>query len=346
MIGKIDMRSDTATIPTDLMIKEMNNTTFGDAMLEEDSTVRELEELASSIFGMEDAMLTISGTMSNHIAIMALTNRGEEVILGRDSHIYNLSVGALSTLSQVQPRVISVKDNRYDLEEMEASIQSGATIQETRTGLICVENTYNLNTGIVIPLDNLKEIYNLGQKHQIPIFMDGARIFNAISHLEIEPKEIGKYVDAMQFCLTKGLGCPLGSILLGSKSFIKRAKSMRQRLGGGMHQAGIIASAGVVGLKYMMDRVEEDNQRARQLATLLSDISGIKVLVDEVQSNIVPIEISLVDWDAERLIRELNDKNIYVKKIGEKQMRIVTHYGINDKDIEYVYHSMKHILHG
>src|SRR5690625_151165 len=188
------MRSDTATIPTDLMIKEMNNTTFGDAMLEEDSTVRELEELASSIFGMEDAMLTISGTMSNHIAIMALTNRGEEVILGRDSHIYNLSVGALSTLSQVQPRVISVKDNRYDLEEMEASIQSGATIQETRTGLICVENTYNLNTGIVIPLDNLKEIYNLGQKHQIPIFMDGARIFNAISHLEIEPKEIGKYV--------------------------------------------------------------------------------------------------------------------------------------------------------
>lgn len=332
---RIDLRSDTVTLPTTEMIDSIHSAILGDDILGEDPTVIELERLAASILDMEEAILVISGTMANQIAVMTMTQRGQEVIMGKESHMYNLEVAGLAALSQVQARTVSVTEGKYNISSIEESIQPDG-IQFAKTGLICLENTYNLNEGAVVPLENMKEIKDLADQYKIPVYLDGARLFNAAAYLKVPPSTITKSVDAVQFCLTKGLGCPLGSMLAGSKSFINEAKKIRQRLGGGMRQAGIIAAPGIVGLTKMVDRMREDHRLAAKLAAGLTEIPGIKLPSKGVQTNIVSIEILRIGWDANQLMKELQSMNIFVKKIASNKVRMVTHYQITESDINTV----------
>src|SRR5690625_1337779 len=331
----IDLRSDTVTIPKQEMLNAILSAELGDDILAEDPTVNELEEKIANLLGMEDALLVTSGTMANQIAIMTFCQRGEEIIMGEDSHVYLLEGAATSIVAQVQIKPVPVNNGIYDIETLKQYINVG-DIQQPRTSLICLENTYNLNKGLIIPLDHLKEIRKIADEHRIPIYMDGARLFNATVELNVDPKEVCQYIDAVQICLTKGLGCPIGSILAGSKTFIEQAILNRQRLGGGMRQAGIIAAPALYALDHMIDRLIDDNKRAKYLAEKLSTLKGLSIDLAEVQTNIVSPILKNEDWDSEKLIDFLLDNGIKVKKIGEKQVRMIVHYLISDEDIEKV----------
>lgn len=339
MNGKIiDLRSDTVTLPLPEMREAIAGAALGDDILGEDPTVHELEERAAAMLGMEAGLLVISGTMANQVAVMTLTERGQEVIVGQDSHIYNLETAGLSTLSQVQVRPLEVIDGTFDPERVERLIQAAdvSDVQRAETGLICLENTYNLNEGQVITPENTAQIREVANQYGIPVYLDGARLFNASVALGVEPAELCKDVDAVQICLTKGLGCPLGSILAGSKPFIAKARKIRQRLGGGMRQAGIVAAPGIFALEHMIQRLEDDHRHALKLARAVSAIDGLAVDPDDVQTNIVSPTIVKQGWDTDRLLEKLQEQGIKVKKIGRRTFRMVTHVHISGEDIDRV----------
>jgi threonine aldolase len=340
----LDLRSDTVSLPTDEMISAISSAKLGDDILGEDPTVQELEELGSQIFGKEAGLLTVSGTMSNQIAVMVSTQRGQEVILGKESHMYNLENAALATLSQVQARPIPSETGNFDPYEIEKAIQT-PNIQTTSTGLICLENTYNLNYGLVMDIDNIREISKIAKKFGIPTFMDGARIFNAAEASGIDVKEMVESIDTVQICLTKGLAAPVGSLLLGTKAFIKEARRVRQRLGGGMRQAGIIAAPGIIALNKMRFRLWEDHENARVLAVGLKKLHEHLVDLQKVQTNIVCVDITPFGIDGDEFLRRMLEKGIKIKKIGPQQFRMVLYYQISKSDIEIIIESFKSALH-
>lgn len=331
----IDLRSDTVTQPTQEMREAMYNAKVGDDILGDDPTVRELELLAADILGKEDALFTSSGTMANQIAVMTFTNRGEEVIVGDTSHIYNLEVGGLAALSQVQTRPVSVPDGVYNIVELEKAIQESG-IQKPKTGLICIENTNNLNAGLIVPIDNIKDVCHLGKRHEVPIYMDGARVFNASVAMGVDVKEIVEDVDAVMFALTKGLSAPFGAMLVGNKEFIKKARWLKQRIGGGYRQAGFIAAPGIVGLKTMLPQIARDNENASLLGRLLSSIEILVIDTSRIHTNIVTCSTELLPITIESFITNLLEKGIKVKKISETSFRMIPHYGIEKEHIEYV----------
>ena len=336
----IDLRSDTVTIPPKLMLESILEAQLGDDIMGEDTTVNELETKAAELLGMEDALLLTSGTMANQVALMTFCSRGEEVIMGKESHIYNLEGAATSAVAQVQIRTVSAENGVYDIDEIKNSINTG-DIQKAKTSLISLENTYNLNAGQIIPMDNLKEIRSLANEYDIPVYLDGARIFNASVELGISPAEICKEVDAVQFCLTKGLAAPLGSILAGSKDFITKARFNKQRLGGGMRQAGIIAAPAIYALNNMIDRLKDDNDRADWLAQKIAQIPYFQVDSGGMRTNIVSPSINHDNANAEHLISFLLDKGIKVKKIGVKQVRMIVHYQIGQKELDAVVNALE-----
>lgn len=341
----IDLRSDTVTLPTDEMLEAMKTAVVGDDILGEDPTVQKLERMGAQLFGKEAALLTVSGTMANQIAVMVYTKRGQEVIVGQESHIYNLEVGALSVLSQVQPRPIVCPEAIFDVDQLEEAITK-PDIQTSETGLICIENTYNLNKGLLMDSSNIAQIKALADKRQIPVYMDGARIFNAAAALGTEVKDLVKDVDAVQVCLTKGLSVPIGSLLIGSTDFIEEARRIRQRLGGGMRQAGVIAAAGIVALENMIDRLADDNAMAKELATGLFEVDQRLLTKSEVQTNILTIDTEAIGIKEEKLLEELLQCHIRIKRVGQHRFRMVTHRHVTGKHVSYVVDCFRKILSG
>lgn len=331
----IDLRSDTVTQPTEAMRDAMRNAAVGDDILGEDPTVQELEDLAAAMLGKEAGLFVTSGTMGNQVSIMTLAERGEEIITGRETHIYNLEVGALAALCQVQAVPVTVTGGRYDPEEIERAIRP-AGIQSTRTAVICVEQTYNLNQGLVVHPSNISELRQLADAHGIAVFMDGARLFNAATALGVDVKEVVRDADVVTFCLSKGLSAPIGSLVVGTRKFIDRARIMRQRLGGGMRQAGVIAAPGVVALKQMVPRLQEDHANARTLAVGLSQIEGLRLNLAEVQTNIVGARADGLSGGVDGFLAGLAAEGIRVKKTGPASFRMVTHHGIEASDIQLV----------
>lgn len=340
----IDLRSDTVSLPTAEMLDSIPKAILGDDVMEEDQTVKQLEELGATMFGKEAGLFTASGTMSNQIAVMVHTQRGDEVIVGAESHIYNLEVSGLSTLSQVQARTVSAPDGYFNPELVEQAIQP-VGIQTSTTGLICLENTYNLNRGFVMTPENIDEISIIAKKHGIPLYMDGARIFNAAIALGRDVKEFVGSVDSVQVCLTKGLAAPVGSLLMGSKEFIDKSRRIRQRLGGGMRQAGIIAAPGIIALQRMVNRLEDDHLNARKLAQGLYEIENSLLNLNQVHTNIVSIDISSLKIESNVLLQQLNEKGIKIKKTGSHQFRMITHHQISAHDINYVLNVFKEVLY-
>lgn len=342
MTETIDLRSDAVTLPTKEMLEAIVGAELGDDILGEDPTVKRLEELGATILGKEASLLVISGTMANQVAVMTFTQRGQEVILGDQSHIYNLEVAALATMSQVQVRLISCPAGYFDPVEIENAVQLPG-IQEATTGLICLENTYDLNRGFVMSLENTEEIGAIGRKYSIPVYMDGARIFNASLALGKSAKELVTPVDAVQVCLTKGLSAPLGSLLIGKKDFIEEARRMRQRIGGGMRQAGVIAAAGIIALTKMVDRLAEDHENAQVLAQGLNEIDEC-LLEYEVQTNIVLIDVGSLGIDGDFFLNQVMQRGIKIKKIGRTSFRMICHYGVTRKEIDKVLIAIREIV--
>ncbi|EYE88517.1 threonine aldolase [Fervidicella metallireducens AeB] len=337
----IDLRSDTVTEPTLEMRDAMYRAVVGDDVYGDDPTVNELEEYAAYITGKEAALFVPSGTFGNQLSLFTHCKRGNEVILGDDCHIVMHEVGAASVIAGVQLRTLKSDKGKLMLEDIKAKIRQ-SDIHYPETGLICLENAHS--NGRVFSIEYMKEIYNLAEKHNIPVHLDGARLFNAATHLNVEPKEITSYCDSVMFCLSKGLCAPVGSILAGNKDFIDRARKGRKLMGGGLRQAGFLAAAGLVALKKMPQRLHEDHENAIFLGQELSKIPGINVYSEDIHINMVFFEIDKKVYDTSKLVENFLNRGIKINPEEDGLMRFVTNYWVTRDDIVYVVDNFKDFL--
>lgn len=325
----IDLRSDTVTKPTQKMREAMMNAVVGDDCYGEDPTVNTLEELAAEKMGKEAAMYVPTGTMGNTAAIMTHVRSGDIVIMEPDCHIYYYEMGNVSSLVGALPVLAKGAGGCLDPDVVEVMLQS--TRHRPRTALICMENTHNRAGGRVIPIENMWAIYELSRKFNVPIHLDGARIFNAATALNVEAQEIAKYADSVMFCLSKGLSAPVGSLLVGTADFIREARRARIRLGGAMRQAGVIAAAGLVALQDMISRLGEDHENARLLAEGLAKIEGVNIELEKVETNMIIIDTRPLGIQAEEVARKLGARNVKVSVYGLYTIRLVTNKDV-DRD--------------
>ncbi len=330
----IDLRSDTVTRPTPEMREAMKNAVVGDDILRDDPTVIELEELAAKVLGKEEAMFTVSGTMSNEISVMVYTKPGDEIIVFEDSHIYNLETGALSAISGVQARTVPEEGGIYDADMLLKAVQPEG-VQRATTRMICLENSYHLNRGLAVGRSDYGEIIRIARMKNLIVHMDGARIFNSAVALNTDAGKLVDFCDSVCFCLSKALAAPVGSILAGDRRFIKEARRVKQRLGGGWRQAGVIAAPAIIGLKEMVKRLPEDHENAELLRTGLENL-GIKVDRGGVMTNIVNLDLSPVGMNAYDLAEKLIAHNIKIKVCTESTNRMVTHNDISKKAVDFV----------
>ncbi len=343
----IDLRSDTITLPTDEMRKAMIEAQVGDDVYEDDLTVKKLEEMAAKTLGKEAALFVPSGTFGNQLALLTHTKRGDEVILESNCHIVKSEVGGASVIAGVQLKTIEGNNGAMDPKTVERVIRT-ENIHFPRTGLICMENANSC--GSVLPIENMKKIKEIAEKRDVPVHLDGARIFNAAKALDVEVKEIAKYTDSIMFCLSKGLGAPIGSMLVGEKDFIKRARKNRKLMGGGLRQVGIIAAAGIVALEKMVDRLEEDHANSRYIAEKLSEIRGIRVKPDRNDINMVFFTIDNGFVEEENFVSDLYAKGIKLKAYPpfglreEGEYRIVTNKEVSRENVEYVVDVIRNLV--
>lgn len=339
-----DFRSDTVTKPTPEMRKAMAEAVVGDDVLGDDPTVKELERKASEILRKEAALYVPSGTMGNAIAVKVWTREGDEVILEEKSHIYNMEVAHLSMISRVLPRPLPSNRGAMDPELVEKSIRK-RSLHIPGTSLICIENTHNMWSGAVVPIENFKALREVANRHGVRIHLDGARIFNAQIASGVPAYEYAKYADSVMFCFSKGLGAPIGSILVGSAEFIEEARRVRKLLGGGMRQVGVIASAALVALNTMIDRLADDHKRAKLLAQSLAEIPGININPDTVETNIIYFKVGeQTGFTAPELVGKLKRKGVLCLAPSVDTIRMVTHKDIDDEDIDHAIEAFRAIL--
>lgn len=321
----------------------MNNAEVGDDVFQEDPTVNRLEELAAKKVRKESALFVPSGTMGNLIAVLTHCQRGDEVILEIDSHIYYYEVGGMSALAGVIPRLIVGDKGIPNPQDIKKALRD-ENLHYPNTTLICLENTHNRAGGTIASPEVIEEICQLAHQRKILVHLDGARIFNAAVALDIEPALLTKNVDSVMFCLSKGLSAPVGSILAGSKDFIQRARKNRKMLGGGMRQAGILAAAGIIALEHMMKRLKEDHKNARILGEGLANVSGIKVDLETIQTNMVYFDLQESGMDTYQFLPKLAKYNILGLPRPPTKVRLVTHYGISEEDIYATIKAIKEIV--
>ena len=330
----IDLRSDTVTMPTAEMRKAMAEAEVGDDVYEDDPTLNRLQELAAHMTGKEAALFVPSGTFGNQLCVMTHTNRGDEVILGKDCHIVLHEVGGAAVIAGVQLRTLESKNGMLDPAQVEKAIRPGDDIHYPHTGLICVENAHGLGTAI--PLDNLKTIKMIGERYGIPVHMDGARIFNAAVALGVDAKEIAACADSVMFCLSKGLAAPVGSMVAGTKQFIEKARKNRKLMGGGMRQAGILAAAGIIALEKMTKRLHIDHENAAYLADQLSRIPGVDVKAERLDIDMVFFEMGSDVIPEQKLVDHFLKNGIKICGIEDGEWRFVTNVDVTREDIDFV----------
>lgn len=329
----VDLRSDTVTIPTQEMRDAMYKAEVGDDVYREDPTINKLEELAAEMLGKEAGLFVTSGTMGNQVAVMVHTKKSDEVICEAESHIYYFEVGGIACISGAQPRPITAPGGILTAALISEAIR-GVDVHVPDTGLICVENTHNRAGGTCYPLATLAEIKALADRHAIPVHMDGARIFNAAVAQGVSAKEIAGHVDTVQLCLSKGLGAPVGSLLVGPRPFIDQARRFRKMLGGGLRQAGILAAAGILSLTKMVDRLAADHAHARLLGEAAANL-GYAIDLATVQTNIVIFDVSALGVTAPAFVARLKEHGVKANAFGERRVRMVTHLNVGRADVEY-----------
>ena len=339
----INLRSDTSTLPTPEMIEYMSKAPLGDDTYDDDPTVKRLEKTAADIMGMEDAIFVISGTMGNLIALMVHAAPGDEVILDKHSHIYAYEGGGLANIAGLMPNPIESINGIMNPKDVETAVKRN-DIHFPKTKLLCLENSHNLSGGCVLPLDKHRELCRTARKHGLSIHLDGARIFNASIAAGVKPSQYTESVDSIMFCLSKGLSCPLGSILAGSKEFIKEADRVRKRLGGGMRQAGVIAAAGIIALDSMIDRLEEDHKLAGKLAEELNNIPGISVNMSSVQTNMVVADHEKAGLTTDEMIRLLKEAGLLASSRPPYKIRLVVHRHHTEDVIEEAVKRIREVI--
>ncbi|XP_050508494.1 uncharacterized protein LOC114339167 isoform X1 [Diabrotica virgifera virgifera] len=352
----IDMRTDTISKPTPEMREAMYAAEVGDDVYGEDPTVTELERRAAELLGKEDAIFVPSGTMANLLAMMVhCPQRGSEIISGDKSHTFLLEQGGAAQLAGIQTRCLKTKDDgTFDLDELREKIKKNVDIHETITSLITVENTHNLCGGRVVPLDWLEKVGSIAAEHDIPVHMDGARMMNAAVYLKVSPRRIVRDVDTACFCLSKGLGCPIGSMLVGPADFINKARRIRKALGGGWRQAGILAAAGLVALDTMIDRLKIDHDHAFKIARAVHHMRSnlFKVQLSKVQTNIILVYIDRTKIDIKEFQRRLQNvvpgdevrASVRCSSLKNDCVRFVTYHEISEEDISLAIEKIRLVI--
>jgi threonine aldolase len=332
----IDLRSDTVTHPTDTMRQAMARAEVGDDVYGEDPTVNRLEERAAELMERDAAIFVPTGTMGNQIAIHIHTHPGSEVVAEAGSHVFNFEMGAMAALSGALPRPVATDNGLLEPEQVETAIQPAAGYR-TPTSLVVLENSHNLAGGRVSSPTRMAELIAVARRFELPVHLDGARICNAAAALGVTASELSAGCDTVMFCLSKGLGAPVGSILVGDTDVITEARRIRKMLGGGMRQAGVIAAAGLVALDEVLPLLSEDNRRAQELAVALASIPQIALDPSTVETNIVFFSLEkTAGMSAAELASRLTEEGVMCYPLGGDSIRMVTHYHISDEDISTV----------
>lgn len=329
----IDLRSDTVTKPSQPMREFMLQAEVGDDVFGEDPTVRELEQYAAHLFGKESALFCPSGTMSNQIALRLHTQAGDEVICDIHAHIYQYETGGMAVHSRIQPKLIHTPNGILSAEMIEAVINPEADWL-TRSSLIVLENTCNRAGGTYYTLDVIQQIFELSRIKKLKVHIDGARIFNAIIENTYTSQDIGLYCDTISVCLSKGLGAPVGSLLIGNQEDIQKARRIRKQMGGGMRQAGILAAAGLYALKHHIPDLKKDHENAQKIYKVLKKADYVKD-IKPVYTNIIIFELN-DEADPQMFEQILLKKNIRIATFGKRTIRLVTHRDLNDEMISSV----------
>jgi threonine aldolase len=331
----LNFLSDTVTLPTQEMMDAIQHAMLGDDVYGQDQTVNELERLAASMLGMEAACFMPSGTMANLSSIMAHCPRGSKVLVGNESDIYIYEAGGASVCGGIVYEPIPTQaDGRLLLEDLERAFPvDEEDPQFALPALICLENTHNRCGGKVLPIAYLQEVKEFATERNVPVHMDGARIFNAAVALDVDVREITQYADSVQFCLSKGLSAPIGSIVAGTQSHINKARKVRKMLGGGMRQAGIAAAPGIVALQTMITRLDQDHRHAKQLADGLAKINGIELNAQEVQTNIVIFRVTDPRYTWNSFLQMAKSHGVIFSEMGYGRIRAVVHRHITSDDI-------------
>jgi threonine aldolase len=329
----VDLRSDTLTKPSKEMLDAMFSAEVGDDVFGEDPTVNALQTKMADMFGMESALFVPSGTMANQIAIKVHTQPGDEVICDELSHVYNYEGGGIAFNSGASTRLLTGDQGVFTPEQVKGAIQ-GSDSHLAQSRLVVIENTVNKGGGSIWPLDKIKEIRNACISNKLKLHLDGARLFNALVETGDSTLEYGKTFDSISICLSKGLGTPVGSVLIGSNEFIKQAHRYRKIFGGGMRQVGILAAAGIYALDNNIDLLKIDNENARKIASSLKKIDGIKHILP-VESNIVIFELES-ESKMEDFLELLKKKDILAFPFGPKSIRFVSHLDITDTHMDYL----------
>ena len=331
---RIDLRSDTVTKPSPAMRQAMFTAEVGDDVLGDDPTVNRLQEYAAEMFGKEAALFFPSGTMCNQAALYAHTRRGDEIFLHEQAHILLYEQGGAAVHSALQIRCFPSPDGLLPVEAMEEYVHTDADPHHAPTRLVALENTHNHCGGVVLPLERVREIRAFCDRHGLLLHLDGARIANAMVATGVSAREIVAPYDSVSVCLSKGLGAPIGSVLLGDKDFIWRALRARKLMGGGMRQAGIIAAAGLYALQHNVDRMADDHRRCRQLAERITQVPGLSVDLSKVQTNMVFADCRATGLKAADIVAKLEAAGLLALDEGPYLLRFVTHLDVDDADIE------------
>lgn len=346
----IDLRSDTVTQPTTAMREAMARAPVGDDVYGEDPTVNQLEQDAARLFGQEAGLFVASGTMGNLVSVLSHCNRGEEMILGKESHIFKYEAGSAAAYGGIQPNTLPVqRDGTMDLNLLRAAIRPD-DVHMPPTRLICLENTHGGASGAPVSRDYIDQVLAIAREHHLKVHIDGARIFNAAVALNTTVGDLCAGVDSVSVCLSKGLCAPVGSVIVGSKAFIARARRVRKSLGGGMRQAGILAAAGLIALHEMSTRLAEDHLHARMLAEGLARLPHVSIDLEMVRTNILYFRLLPgAPLDAQTLSGRLKaEYNILMRpySLAERSFRLVTHYWIRREHIAVVLDALRTLLDG
>lgn len=332
----IDLRSDTVTLPTKEMREAISNAELGDDVFQEDPTINNLEKLAAKKFNKEAAIFLPSGTMANLVAVLTHCNRGDEVILGDQSHTFLYEAGGISSFGGVHSRQLkNHNDGTIHLNDIKNAIRK-KDVHFPPSRLICLENTHNRCFGMPLETNYVNEVVDIAKNNDMSVHVDGARIFNAAVATGSTVADLTKNVDSVSFCLSKGLSAPSGSLLCGDKNFIHRARFNRKALGGGMRQAGILAAAGVVAIDIMSAKIIEDHRNAKALAVGIAKIDGIIIEAEKIKTNIIYFKLNHPKINSESLLDIMSKKNIRFFELGPNWFRLVTHSGISKENIDYV----------